>query len=225
MKKIFSPDGLLWRILNTLTDVFALSVIWLFCCIPIVTVGSATTALYDSVVRCIRYRESSPYRRFFRTFRADLGTAIASTVLWEGIIGFGFLALHFLRTLGESSDSAAAASAAYYIILVLPCGGACWAFPVLSRFTYSFKELNLTAMKIAIGFLPRTVVLVLMTAELVSICVHMIFPVFFLPACMMLLWSLFIEPVFTKLGGGLKKEPENESPPPEDPEEEIQDAE
>ena len=33
---------------------------------------------------------------------------------------------------------------------------------------------------------------------------------------MMLLWSLFIEPVFTKLGGGLKKE---SAAPEEDPSE------
>lgn len=216
MKKIFSPEGLLWRILNTLTDVFALSVIWLFCCLPVVTIGPATTALYDSVVRCIRYQEASPYRRFFRTFRADLGVSIFSTVLWIAVIGFGVWSLSLLRSLGESSRSAAIASAAYYIILVLPCGAACWVFPILSRFTYTWKDLNLTALKLSIGYLPRTVILVLLTAETGVLCIRYFFPAFFAPACMMLLWSLFIEPVFTKLGGGLKKE---SAAPEEDPSE------
>ena len=212
MKKIFSPDGLLWRVLNTLTDVFALSVIWLFCCLPVVTIGPATTALYDSVVRCIRYQEAGPYKRFFRTFRADLGVSIFSTILWIAVIGFGLWSLSLLRSLGEASRSAAIASAAYYIIMVLPCGAACWVFPILSRFTYSWKDLNLTALKLSIGYLPRTVILVLLTAETGLLCIRYFFPAFFAPACMVLLWSLVIEPVFGKLGGGLKPDvPEEDS--------------
>ena len=220
MKNLFSPEGWLWRILNTLTDVFALSVIWLFCCLPIVTIGPATEALYDSVVHGIRYQESGPYRRFFRTFRADLGVSILSTILWIVVIGFGFWSLSLLRALGETSRSAAIAAAAYYIILVLPCGAACWAFPTLSRFTYGWKDLNLTALKLSVGYLPRTVVLVLLTAEIGVLCIRYFFPAFFAPACMMLLWSLFIEPVFTKLGGGVKKD-NTELPEEETGEEEL----
>lgn len=215
MKKLFSPDGWLWRVLNILTDVFALSLIWLFCCLPVVTIGPATEALYDSVVHGIRYQESGPYRRFFRTFKADLGVSVLTTILWIVVIGFGIWSLSLLRALGESSRSAAVASAAYYILLVLPCGAACWVFPTLSRFTYPWKDLNLTALKLSVGYLPRTVVLVLMTAEIGVLCARYFFPAFFAPACMMLLWSLFIEPVFTRLGGGIKKEnpdlPEEES--------------
>ena len=212
MKKVFSPDGLLWRILNTLTDVFALSTIWLFCCLPVVTIGPATTALYNAVVHCIRYQESGPYRRYFRTFKADLKVSTLSTVLWIAIIGFGLWSLSLLRAMGESSRSASVASAAYYIILVLPIGAACWAFPILSRFTYGWKDLNLTAMKLSVGYLPRTVVLVLLTLEAGALCLRLIFPAFFVPACLMLLWSLFIEPVFTRLGGGLKKESDVPAP-------------
>ena len=214
MRKIFSPEGLLWRILNTLTDIFALSLIWLFCCLPLVTLGPATTALYDTVVRCIRYREASPYQRYFRTFRADLGISIGSTVFWEAVIGFGLIALNMLRMLGQTSDSALIASSVYYVVLLLPCGAACWVFPILSRFTYGFKNLNLTALRFSVGYLPRTVVLVLLTAELISVCIRYIFPSFFIPSCLMLLWSLFIEPVFTKLGGGLKKDSDDSEKAP-----------
>ena len=42
------------------------------------------------------------------------------------------------------------------------------------------------------------------------------FPAFFAPACMVLLWSLFIEPVFGKLGGGLKSGVPEENPSEDD---------
>ena len=205
MSSFFRPEGTLWRILNTLTDIFALSLLWLFCCIPVVTIGSATTALYDAVVHCIRYGEAGPYRRFFRTFRADLAISIGTTVLWGIVLGFCFLSLNMMRSLGEASRPAAIASIAYYILLIFPIGAACWVFPILSRFTYSFRDLNFTALKVCIGFLPRTVIIVLITVALIMLCIQMIFPAFFVPACMMLLWSLFTEPVFAKLGGGLGK--------------------
>ena len=38
----------------------ALSVLWLLCSLPVLTLGAATTALYDSVVRCIRYKQPKP---------------------------------------------------------------------------------------------------------------------------------------------------------------------
>ena len=101
--------------------------------------------------------------------------------------------------------------------MLFPLGCACWVFPILSRFTYGFKDLNLTALRIAIGYLPRTVILVLLTVELIQLCINYIFPSFFIPACMMLLWGLFIEPVFTKLGGGLgKQKPQEEEPESEE---------
>ena len=205
MSRLFSPDGLLWKILNSLTDIFAFSLIWLFCCLPIVTIGPATTALYDAVTHGIRYQETGPYRRFFRTFKADLKISIPTTLFWAAIIALGFLSLSYLQALGETNRAAAIASSAYYIIMLLPIGCACWVFPILSRFTYGFKDLNMTALRLAIAYLPQTVVLVLSTIEMVQLCVNFIFPSFFLPACLMLLWSLFTEPVFTKLGGGLGK--------------------
>ena len=213
MNRIFSPDGLLWKILNVITDVFALSLLWLFCCLPIITIGPATTALYDSVTHGIRYQETGPYSRFFRTFKADLKISISTTLLWIFLVGIGFFSLSYLKALSDDSRVAAIAYAVYYILMLFPLGCACWVFPILSRFTYSFKDLNLTALRISIGYLPRTVIIVLLTVQLLQLCVNYIFPSFFIPACMMLLWGLFIEPVFTKLGGGLGKQASQEEEP------------
>lgn len=62
--RVFRYQGWLWRALNTLTDILALSVLWLLCSIPVLTLGTATTALYDSVVRCIRISSPDPMSAF-----------------------------------------------------------------------------------------------------------------------------------------------------------------
>ena len=53
-KGIFNPDNDIWRFTAKLVDLFLLSVFWLVCSIPLFTIGPATSALYNTVVRCIR---------------------------------------------------------------------------------------------------------------------------------------------------------------------------
>lgn len=207
--RVFRYQGWLWRALNTLTDILALSVLWLLCSIPVLTLGAATTALYDSVVRCIRYKMPRPYERFFRTFKNEIVPGALLTLLWGAVAALGLWMLALLRQYSAESPSAGAAGAAYYVALVLPLGAACWVFPILSRCTLGFGALNKTALKLAVAHLPSTVVLVLMTAEIARLSVQWIFPLAFTPAVLMLLWSLFTEPAFKKHGAGITPEKEN----------------
>lgn len=198
LQKIFSQEGFLWKGLNILTDILFLSVLWSVFCLLIIPAGPATAALYDSVVHGIRRREPDVYRRFFRTLKAEFKTACLSGILWGAVITVCVLTVRYLLALGETSRGAFAAGIAYYIVLILPLGSACWVFPILSRFTFDFISLNRTAFRFAIGQLPRTLILVLMTIEVLQWCLNDLFPFAFMPAVTMLLWSLFIEPVFKK---------------------------
>ena len=45
--RLFDPEGTIWKPLGYLGDFVMLSLMWAVCCIPVVTVGPATTALYD----------------------------------------------------------------------------------------------------------------------------------------------------------------------------------
>lgn len=202
--RIFNQDGFLWKALDIVADVFFLSVLWFICSIPIVTIGASTTALYDCAVRCVRYGEGSTYKRFFNTFKTDLKTSIFTTLLWLILLGCGLLSATFLKEMRDGTNVKEIIFVAYRVFLVLPLGAACWVFPLLSRFTYKFGSLNLTALRIAIAYLPRTVVLVLMMFLVVPFCLNYVIPLFFMPACTALLASLFIEPPFARLGGGLK---------------------
>lgn len=206
--RVFRYQGWLWRTLNTLTDIMALSVLWLLLSLPVLTLGAATAALYDSVVRCIRYKQPRPYARFFRTFKNELVPGALLTLLWGAVAALGLWMLALLRQYSAASPSAGAAGAAYYVALVVPLGAACWVFPTLSRCALGFGALNATALKLAVGHLPSTVILVLMTGELARLSVRWLYPLAFMPAVMMLLWSLFTEPAFKKHGAGIAAEPE-----------------
>ena len=46
MGKLFSPDSPAIKFLWKAADLIALNLIWLICCIPIVTIGPSTAAMY-----------------------------------------------------------------------------------------------------------------------------------------------------------------------------------
>ena len=87
-KGIFNPDNDIWRFTAKLVDLFLLSVFWLVCSIPLFTIGPATSALYNTVVRCIRGNRRDSWTLFFRTFRDNfkVGALTSLVVLAAGAI-------------------------------------------------------------------------------------------------------------------------------------------
>lgn len=208
---LFRYKGTLWHVLNNITDVLGLSMLWVLCSLPVITLGAATTALYDSVVHCVRYGQEGPYRRFFRTFRNELPVSALSTLLW-GLIAFcGSYMLRLLSVLGPESRSAALAVYAYFFVLMLLLGICCWVFPLLSRFSFGFVSLNLTALRFAFAHLFSTIALVVLTLFALWASIRYILALLVAPAMLMLLWSLPIERAFAKHGGAIERAVDKDS--------------
>lgn len=211
---VFKPYGLVWNIMDTVTDVLGLSLLWVVCSLPIVTIGAATTALYDAVVHGIRYKEGSAYRRFLRTFRAEWKPGLLSTVLWGAILLLCGYVLSVLLYLGQADSRIALTAGVYFCFLLLPIGTACWSSAILSRFAFSFGQLSAMAFRFTLSYLPSTAAIALSTLGMIWFTVNYWLPVFFAPAVTMLIWSLFTERIFRKYGGGLDRPAENEDASP-----------
>ena len=81
-KRFFDPEGLLWKPLGFVGELVTTSLLWGLCSIPLVTIGPATTALYDTVVHAILRKDDGLFSRFFATFRRELKTGVITTLLW-----------------------------------------------------------------------------------------------------------------------------------------------
>ncbi len=199
MGEFFNPEKGIWAWLSTLVDVCGLSILWVFLCLPVFTIGPATAALYHTVVKCVRRRESGAFGVYFRSFRSNFETG-----LWAGIIAIPAAALlfggHFVvRWYGTRLGGAAyVLYVAYYFALVLPAGMLCWLFPLLGRFDCRVKELFRTAFQLTLAHLPSTVVVVLLTGQTALFCIEQWWPVLFMPAVAVLLISLFFERIFQR---------------------------
>ena len=81
MGSFFNPEKGIWAWLSTAVDIVGLSIAWLFLCLPLVTAGPATAALYHAVVLYVRPREQGAFKDFFRSFRRNLRVGAAATLV------------------------------------------------------------------------------------------------------------------------------------------------
>ena len=215
MGEFFNPEKGIWAWLSTLVDIFGLSILWIFLCLPVVTAGPATAALYYAVVKCVRKRDSGAFREYFRSFRTNfkvgLGAALIVIPLFLLLLGGYRIVLWYGTRLG---GTAYILYVAYYFALLLPLGVLCWLFPLLGRFEYGVRGLFRTALQLTVAHLPSTVIIVLLTVQSAVFCLERWWPVVFLPAAAVLLVSLFTERIFQKhspeLAAEERTEPEEE---------------
>ena len=151
---------------------------------------------------CVRGGEKASWRRFLRTFRRGLPPAALVPVLWGALL-LGMVWILRVLWAGALADvaGAPAAAAAYFVLLLIPAGAFCWMFPLLSRFTFRPLGLLWTAFQLALAHLPSTVMVVLLTVAVVAVSLWLVVPIFFAPCLLILLWSLFMEPVFRRHAG------------------------
>ena len=209
MGGFFNPEKGIWAWLSTMVDVCGLSIVWIFLCLPVVTIGPATAALYYTVVKCVRGRESGAFGYYFRSFLSGFKTGLLATLAVLPAALLLWMGHDVVRWYGTNLGGAAyILCVAYYFALIVPGGVLCWLFPLLGRFEYSLKDLFRTALQLSIAHLPSTVVVVLLTAQTAVFCLERWWPVLFMPSVVMLLVSLFTERIFAKYAPELAPEEE-----------------
>ena len=195
-RNLLKPDSALMITMTRITDCIFLSLFWLLCCIPVVTMGASFAALYDASYRTFRQNERNSWQRFFGVFRENWKAGIVPSVVFLAA-GWGLLkgtiALWNLAVAGTMSWMLFAALAFVAVVLL---GMLSILFPILSRFENSLGALLKNTVFLAMANLPRTAVLGAINAVTVFLCARLVVPLFFLPSLAALFGSFAIEPMF-----------------------------
>jgi uncharacterized membrane protein YesL len=159
---LFNPENSFWEFMTNMTNVLFVGLIWLICCIPIITIGASTTALYDYTLKMADNREGYVLKSFFRSFKDNF---IKSTLLWILMLlgaGFlvvdGYICLRMGTPFGKFLFFAIAAIGIMYIIICI------YIFPVLAFFQVNIKEGVKNACIMGVGSLPITVLIIIILA-------------------------------------------------------------
>ena len=201
MQSFFSGENFFFRATGRILDLVVLSLLWLVCCLPLITVGPATAALYYSCVKCLRYGESAPYQNFFTAFRQNLKPGIGlSVVFWiAAAVLYGvFRLLSGMLPAGETVKTVV--QVAYGFLMLLPLGIFSGAAALVSRFQYALEGLLSDSVQIVFRhFFPMSAV-ALLNGWTVFRCLRLFYLLVWLilPAIDALLVSYLLEPVLRK---------------------------
>jgi uncharacterized membrane protein YesL len=197
LNSIFNPDNLFFRILARGVDLVGLSIVWIFLCLPVVTIGPATAALYYTTVKVFRQGEDRGFRVYFRAFRDCLKRGIPATLICEAV--WAVLVLGYVvMSHNISTDLGVVMYMAYYIAMLIPAGLVCYLCPLLGRFEMKLGDLLRTAFTLTLRHLPSTCIIVLLVLQVVIWGVQKWYPVLFMPVITCLIVSLFVEKIFLK---------------------------
>ena len=160
MRFLFDPDSLIMHIISRFCDIVILNVVFLLTCIPVFTVGAATAALYDVVFRMDTEREGMLLRTYFRSFRENFRQG---TALWLVLLLFGaatYVNMIRFSYLGENSYYLGyGLFAISMLVLILEVFLFSYGLPLLSQFRNTTRQTALNALLLAVGNLPRTLIL------------------------------------------------------------------
>lgn len=197
LQSIFDPDNWFFHPFGKLVDIVALSLFWLTASVVLLPFGAASTALYDSAVRCLRKGEQGPYARFVRTLKENFVTGgIAGTVVLA--LCYGLYRAHSFLYLRADTGSRnwGVLYIAFWVLLAVVNGMLAYLFPLLSRFEFKVGGLFSSGLRLAMGHLPSTLLLGLWTTFCIIIVSMMWLTALFIPCLWALGVSLPLERIF-----------------------------
>lgn len=162
-----------FQFMNTLAEYILLNFLWLICCIPIVTIGASTTALYYVTMQTAREEHGYIAKGFFRSFKENFKQ---STIIWlimffiGAILTFNVSFWFTMKsTLGNILGTLVSVALLIYIFTLF------YVFPLLSRFNNTVKQTMKNALFISLQNLKQT--LIITVVNVIIVLVIYLFPI------------------------------------------------
>ena len=199
MGNLFNYDNKIMHILTNVIDGFILGLLWLLCCIPVVTVGASSTAFYYAFNKGILREQGYPWKEFFHGFKTNFKQA---TILWlimmllffvlyldiyiltSGILKIGIFAPLLLTTA--------------LVILVIVVIWALCAFPYLARFENTTKATIKTSFVLSFANLHWSFLLLVFFVGSILLFFRVPIINLFAPAVYMFFANRILERIFQK---------------------------
>ncbi len=176
MHNILNPEGPFMSFITKITYSAYLNLLWLVCCLPIVTIGASTTALFYVTLKVARNEEGSLTKAFFHSFKENFrqGTIIWLILLTVGIVlgvdGYIFYHMRFENAFWTVATAVFLIAAAAYAIILM------YIFPLLARFDNTIRTMFKNAIMLGMRFLLCTVVMAVIYFAMVFVIINIFTP-------------------------------------------------
>ena len=177
MNSLLNPEGKVMIFFTRIAYSAYLNVLWFFCCLPIVTAGASTTALFYVTLKMAKDEEGNVTKSFFRDFRQNFKKA---TVIWLillalGIVlaldGYIFYHMRFENAFWAVGTAVFLVALAAYAIVMM------YIFPLLARFENTVKAMFLNSIMLGMRFLLCTVAMAVIYFVMAFVIINVFTPI------------------------------------------------
>ena len=102
MDRLFNMDNKFFTVMGRVADLIMLNVVFLICCLPIVTIGASLTALHYVTLKMARNEESYIIRSFFKSFKQNFKQSTLIWILMAAVAVFLYMEKESLVTMPGS---------------------------------------------------------------------------------------------------------------------------
>ena len=151
-------DNVVMRALGKIGDMICLNVMWLICCIPIITIGASTTALYTVMLRMVKNEEGYIFLGFLKAFKSNFKQ---STLIWLILLLLGIVWTVDFRVAGFMPGMAGIILSAIFLALgFILLSVMIYIFPLTARYENGIKATFKNALILTVAKLPYTFLMV-----------------------------------------------------------------
>ncbi len=198
--------------LGKVVDIVWLSILWLLCCLPVVTIGASSTALYYTVHKTIRGSRGYTTRTFFTALKDNFKQATLSYLVWLLVMIVLVADLMITREVLKSGNTMGMFFYCFLVMIAFAVGWGCYLFSYTARFANTVKATVKNAFLLELRHLPWSLLIICITAA--ALFATWLLPVIliFLPALLFLIYDLILERLFRRYMSeeDLAKELEND---------------
>jgi len=168
MGRIFNYDGPFLSTMSRMADLFWLNILFVVCCIPIFTIGAASTALYYVTLKMVKDEESYITKAFFKSFKDNFKQATAIWLIFVVIITIMISDLFIINggtfvNITMNGNISKVVLVAVGIIAIVVSFVMTYVFAILAQFDNTVKNTIKNSFLISVRHLPYTVLMIVIT--------------------------------------------------------------
>ena len=161
MDRLFNMDNKFFTVMGRVADLIMLNVVFLICCLPIVTIGASLTALHYVTLKMARNEESYIIRSFFKSFKQNFKQATVINLIMLAVAAILYMDLRIVGNIdGTMSQVLYIVFFAFGILYMMVF---LYIYPVLAKFYNSIKNTFRNAFLMSIRHLPYTLLMAVIT--------------------------------------------------------------
>ena len=153
MYGIFSTDSKGMQIFGFISDLILLNIVYLICCIPVITIGAASTALYTVCFRMEYRKNYNVLKTFFSAFKSNFGQG---TVIWLIVLLYEGCSAYNIFFFYSLTGAAHNLYIVFSLFAFIGIAILSYAFPLTAVFQNTTKQILYNSLSFTLAYIPRS---------------------------------------------------------------------